>query len=416
MTVRQTTILAYRNLTRHRRRTVVTATAVAIGLTIFIILDSILLGAELDSDRNIVWYETGAAQVIHHQYLKERDERNLNHVIEDQDALARELRRGGFAVAPRTVFNAEMILFRDPFPEDGNVPVMAYGIDPLQDDTVFRISQSLRDGRFLEPDEEGVLLGSWLAEDVGAEVGFPIILVTRTRDGFFQTMDLEVVGIVETPNPIVNRSALYIPLSVVDDYLYMEGSVTELAVAATTGNVALELQAITAAYPGLQVVSWQELAADYIALTQTKDSASGIILFLVFVIAAVGISNTILMAVLERTRELGMLQAIGMRDREITGMLLAEAAGIGVLGALMGVSAAALLNIPLITQGIDFGFLMRDTDVGYRLTSHFYGTWNGSTFLTASIAGIAISVITAVVPVRRALKRPVVESLRGGNG
>lgn len=413
MTIRQTVTLAYRNLTRHRRRTIVTATAVAMGLTIFIILDSILLGAELDSDRNIIWYETGAAQFIHRQYLEERDERTLNHVIDDRHTLAQDIQRHGFAVAPRTVFSAEMILFRDPFPEDGNVPVTAYGIDPLQDDDVFRISQSVREGRFLTPDEEGVLLGSWLAEDVGAEVGFPIILVTRTRDGYFQTMDLEVVGIVETPNPIINRGALYLPLSVVDDYLHMGGGVTELAIASPPGSDAAQLQVVAAAYPSLRVVSWQELAADYIALTQTKDSASGLILFLVFVIAAVGISNTILMAVLERTRELGMLQAIGMRNREITTMLLMEAAGIGLLGALMGVTAAALLNIPLITQGIDFGFIMRDTDVGYRLTSHFYGTWNGATFISAAAMGVAISVVTAVLPVRRALQRPVVESLRG---
>lgn len=413
MTIRQTVTLAYRNLTRHRRRTIVTATAVAMGLTIFIILDSILLGAELDSDRNIIWYETGAAQVIHRQYLEERDERTLNHVIDDRHTLAQDIQRHGFAVAPRTVFSAEMILFRDPFPEDGNVPVTAYGIDPLQDDDVFRISQSVQEGRFLTPDEEGVLLGSWLAEDVGAEVGFPIILVTRTRDGYFQTMDLEVVGIVETPNPIINRGALYLPLSVVDDYLHMGGGVTELAIASPPGSDAAQLQVVAAAYPSLRVVSWQELAADYIALTQTKDSASGLILFLVFVIAAVGISNTILMAVLERTRELGMLQAIGMRNREITTMLLMEAAGIGLLGALMGVTAAALLNIPLITQGIDFGFIMRDTDVGYRLTSHFYGTWNGATFISAAAMGVAISVVTAVLPVRRALQRPVVESLRG---
>lgn len=413
MTIRQTVTLAYRNLTRHRRRTIVTATAVAMGLTIFIILDSILLGAELDSDRNIIWYETGAAQVIHRQYLEERDERTLNHVIDDRHTLAQDIQRHGFAVAPRTVFSAEMILFRNPFPEDGNVPVTAFGIDPLQDDDVFRISQSVREGRFLTPDEEGVLLGSWLAEDVGAEVGFPIILVTRTRDGYFQTMDLEVVGIVETPNPIINRGALYLPLSVVDDYLHMGGGVTELAIASPPGSDAAQLQVVAAAYPGLRVVSWQELAADYIALTQTKDSASGLILFLVFVIAAVGISNTILMAVLERTRELGMLQAIGMRNREITTMLLMEAAGIGLLGALMGVTAAALLNIPLITQGIDFGFIMRDTDVGYRLTSHFYGTWNGATFISAAAMGVGISVVTAVLPVRRALQRPVVESLRG---
>lgn len=423
MTVRQTVRLALRNLARHRRRTLITASAVAGGLAIFILMDSILVGAEIESDRNIIWYETGAAQVVHREYLNERDERPLGHVVEQRTSLEEELRQAGFAVTARTVFNAEMIVFRDPFPEDGSIHVTAYGIDPRQDDEVFRVSNAVSSGRFLEPDDEGILLGSWLAEDIGAQVGYPVMLVTRTRDGFFQTMDLEVVGIVSTPNPIINRSAVYLPLAVVDEYLQMDGGVTEIAVAGTTTagadrpleEVTRAMAAVAGTNPDLAVVSWRELAADYIALTQTKDSASGIILFLVFVIAAVGISNTILMAVLERTRELGMLQAIGMRNGEITVMLLAEAAGIGLLGALLGITGGAALNVLLVNYGIDYGFLMREADMGYRLTSHFYGTWNLPTFARAAFMGVIISIITAMSPVRRALKRPVVESLRGNS-
>ena len=412
----QTVALSARNLLRHRRRTIITAGAVAVGLALYILVDSLLLGVELESNRNVIWYETGAAQVVHRDYPAERQDRPLKFSVENAAVVERSLEAAGFQATSRIVFSAEMVVFRDPFPEDGSVQITAYGIDPENDRAVFRLPRTVTDGRYLAGGENGALLGAWLAEDIGARVGFPLTLVTRTRDGHFQTIDLEVVGIVDTPNPVINRSAVFVPETVAAAYLQMEGAATEIAVADQVGRplpaITAQMRRAVAGMPQLAVADWRTLAADAVAIAEAKETGSGIILFLVFVIAAVGVSNTVLMSVLERTRELGMMRALGMRDREVTAALLVEAAGIGLVGGLVGIVLGAAGVSALVEFGIDYGSMMRDADVGYRVTQVIYGAWNPRAFGRALLAGILISVVTASVPVRRAVRMSVIDSLR----
>ena len=415
--------LAVRNLFRHRRRTVITAVAIGVGLGIYIFLDAFLLGAELESQRNLVWYETSSARVYDEQYWEERMLHPLDIVIEQPGEVLGVLRSMDIPAAPRTVFSGELVVFRNPYPEDGNARVTAYGIDPELDDDVFRLRETLTVGRYLDPEEPGALLGAWLAEDLGAEVGFPLTIITRTRQGYYQTMDLEIVGIVNTPNPVINRTGLFVPLETADYYLQMEGAVTEVNMQ-LRGNVirgnsaylerrARDLEtAIASVAPDTEVFSWRELAADYLSLAGAKQSGSGLILFLVFVIAAVGVSNTMLMSVYERTRELGMMRALGMRDREIRIAFLIEAGGIGIIGAILGSILGLLLTSFIVYVGIDYGWILREMDVGYRIAGVIRGAWHPVAFLQASVTGILLSMVIALIPTRRALKMEVTEALR----
>ncbi len=418
MKPRRMITLAGRNLRRHRRRTIITAGAVAVGLMMFIAVDSLLVGVEEESNRNLIWYETGAAQVMHADYLDERDERPLKHTVDRATQIETALEATGLNATSRIVFSGELIVYRDPFPEDGSLAITAYGIDPETDDEVYRLPQTVAEGSFLQPGAHHALLGAWLAEDIGADVGYPITIVTRTRHGYYQTIDLEIVGIVHTPNPVINRTAVFLPKDIAADYLQMDGAVTEIAVAGGAGRsleqLTMEMEEQIAGVPDLTVVDWRTIAADVVALGEAKEMGTGIILLLVFVIAAVGVSNTILMSVLERTRELGMMRAIGMRDRDVFFTLILEAAGIGLIGGVIGMVLGAGVVTYLVEIGIDYGSIMRETDVGYRVTQVIYGAWNLPIFGQALVVGIGIAVATAIVPVRRALKMSVIDTIRNG--
>lgn len=416
MRFRDTSVLATRNLLRHTRRTLITAAAVAVGLALYIMIDSLLVGIETESERNLIWFETGTAQVLHEGYLDERDERPLTYTIDRPEEIRRRLEEAGLPTTPRTVFRAELIVFRDPYPEDGSVVVTAYGIDPDTDGEVYRLAEAVTTGTMIEAGTPGAVLGSWLAEDLGADVGYPLTLVTRTRNGYYQTIDLEIVGLADTPNPVINRTAVFLPIDLVDEYLEMDGAVTELAIGAgtvrSTDAVTEKASSQIAGFGQIDVVGWRELAADYIAIAQAKQGGSDVIMLLVFVIVAVGISNTVLLSILERTRELGMLRAIGLRDRDLFTTLLLEAGGIGLIGSLLGLFLGALLTWLMVDVGIDYGSLLRDMDIGYRVTGHIYGAWNPPAFVQAATTGVILSVLTAIIPVRRALKMSVVEALR----
>ncbi len=320
MKLSRTVGLAVRNLTRHRRRTIITAGAVAVGLTLFIIVDSILLGVEEESNRNVIWYETGAAQVIHQQYLPERDDRPLKYAIDNSDRIEAELKEGGAGRhKPNRLYRGTYCQQR-PLPR-GRIHFCdrlrhrsrrgCRRVPAASDDHVRCLFRSGRKTRSFSAD-------GW--RKTSAPRWDTPSLSSRGQDrGYYQTIDLEVCGIAHTPNPIINRTAVFLPKDIADVYLQMDGAATEIAVANSLDKslkeITREMELHIAGAPDLTVVDWRTIAADAVAIAEAKETGTGVILFLVFIIAAVGVSNTVLMSVLERTRELGMMRAMGIAKR-----------------------------------------------------------------------------------------------------
>ncbi len=410
-------ILAWKNLSRYRKRTIITAAALAFGLGLYIFMDSMLVGAEVESERNLIWYETASARIMHMDYWAEKDSLPLKYALDNTGELLTKLEAEGIAATPRTVFFGEIIMMKDPYPEDGSMFTKIFAIDPATDEDVFEFKKTIEAGRYLEPGEDGVMLGSWLAEDIGAEVGFPLTIVTRGRDGYKETIDVEVVGIINCPNPYINRASMFIPLETADYYLAMEGGVTEIDIKykdykkAETVSVELE-EKLGKDLNGWVILPWQILAKDYVMFSEMKQGGSSIFLLLVFVIAAVGVSNTMLMAVFERERELGMMRAMGMKDSQVKTAFFIEAAGIGIIGSIFGIILGLILDFWLVNYGIDFSFMVRDIDIGYRISGIFYGAWNFGTMIQALIIGVFMTVGVAYFPIKRGLKLEITECLR----
>jgi ABC-type lipoprotein release transport system permease subunit len=401
--------MAFKNLSRYKRRTAITAVAIAIGLMTYLLVDSLFLGIKQESIRNLTWYETASARIHADGYWEERQQLPLDRSIPDPDSLVSLLADNGFAATARTRFSADMILYATDFGEDGNLPVLVTAIDPETDNDVFHFSDTLAGGRFLRPgEEEGILLGSWFAEDIGAQVGYWVTLVTRGNGGFYETMDMQVVGIVNCPNPNVNRSLVLMDRQAASDYLALDGDATEVDVRLADDSLLPDLSDLVSSLgQGLQTHGWKDLAKDYLAMADAKRGGSSTILFLVFLIAAVGISNTMLMAIQERTRELGTMRALGLDDRQIHLLFLFEAGGIGLIGSLFGILLGCLGNIYLVNVGIDFGWLMRDFDIGYRIQGIMRGAWSLESILVAFFSGTVLSMFFAWFPVRKALRNDI---------
>ncbi|MGE4454823.1 MAG: ABC transporter permease [Sphaerochaeta sp.] len=409
--------LAIKNLSRYRRRTAITAGAIAIGIMAFICVDSIFLGAKLESERNLRWFETASLRIYAPEYWNERQFLPLEYSIQHPALVLQILNDIGLKATTRTLFSADMLLYTQDFDEEGTLPVTVTAINPQTDSSVYKFKNTLQEGRFLRPGEmDGIVLGSWLAADIEAEVGYWVTLLTRGNGGFYEAFDMQIVGIVNCPNPNVNRTLVMMDIQAADTFLAMEGAVTNIDIAlddaADIETVALSLQsALDHSGHDLEVYSWKELAKDYLAIMSAERGASNIILFLVFVIAAVGVSNTMLMAMYERMREIGMMRALGMRDRSIYMLLLIEGGGIGFLGSLIGCLLGALTNLYLVETGIDLGFMFRNMDIGYRIQSVMRGSWSISTMAKAFLSGILLSIIVALAPIRRAMKQDITTCL-----
>lgn len=411
--------LAAKNMTRYFKRTLITASAIGFGLGLFLFTDSMLMGAERDSERNLIWYETASLRIYHRDNIDQYEKMNLKHLIDNPAEIVSFLKTQNIKVTTRTAFSGELIIRQNPYPEDGSMMVRVYAIDVDSDSDVYRVQHELEaGGQWLTKGSNGVILGAWMAEDLEAKIGYPITIVTRTRDGAFQTLDLDVVGIINTGNPIVNRYTLLIDQQYADSQLMLNGAVTQIDLAYP---VAQDVEALAPEIlhmlpdnrSDLDLVTWRDLAAGYLSIVASKKSSSSSILGLVFLIALVGITNTMLMAMYERRRELGMMRALGMKDWEIRLAFVFEAAGIGILGGIAGLILGAILVSLIVFVGIDYSFILREMDVGYRISSVFRGIWRPEMFAVAFFASVVFSMIVALIPTRQALKMKITDCLRG---
>jgi len=127
-----------------------------------------------------------------------------------------------------------------------------------------------------------------------------------------------------------------------------------------------------------------------------------------------GISNTILLAILERTKEIGMMRAMGMTDRQMVLTYMLEAGFLGLIGSILGIIVGCIINYPLVKTGIDFsamGNLMPD-GIGFRTTAVFRSMWNPAVIIGSGVVATLLASVVAILPTRRAVKSPITESLR----
>lgn len=409
--------LALKNLTRHKRRTIITATALAMGLGMFVLFDSLLTGMENDGVRTMIWYDTAGMQVQNAAYWGDKDLMPLDAYIAKPEAVIARLKENGYAATPRAVFSGEMIVNKDPWPESGSVRARFYAIDPDRDASVFKLAECLQKGHWLTPGEEGIVIGEQMAKDLGAEIGFPVTIVTRTRDGAYQTMDFSVIGIINTPNAAVNRLNVFMDLGVANDYLELAGTVNQVAIAfSEERDAADEARKISrelgTVEPNLTVLPWKVTGEDFLAFVQSRQGLSKILLLLVFIIAAVGVSNTMLLTILERRREIGMLRAQGMQDREVMICLLMEAGLIGLIGGILGLLISLPFNINLINTGLNVSGLMNSVGADLPFTGRLRGAWHSQTMVFSILMGIALSVAVSIFPIRRSTEMQITDCLR----
>jgi putative ABC transport system permease protein len=250
-----------------------------------------------------------------------------------------------------------------------------------------------------------------------------------------QLIDAVVVGVVNSPNPKNNANVGYIPIDSMQDEsgLLLEGNVTEILIRkidAKDSNLPGKFESsseITKALlnspvkhlfegenPRLKVYQWSEYVSDYFAAAQGDQVSTRVMIFFLFLLSFIGIANTMLMAILERTKEIGMMRALGMSDTQLLVSYVMEASMVGIIGGIIGVIIGCLINIPMVEYGIDYSEMMTQMggDIGYRIAARFRSTWNFATIIGTFIVAVLLSGAMAIIPTLRALKMPVTDSLR----
>ena len=256
--------LAWRNLARNRKRTSISAITVAFAVFLLQLSYAMLIGLEDQSFDNLINYQTGHAKIFAAGYFEEREDLTLDHLIRVSDSLQHALAEldGVAGAAPRITFAAQL--------SDGSdqLSVLGVGIQPAgSDDAVFRIRQAIVGGRYLDPEDEGLLLGSGLAEFFEAGVGDWLTVLAKTKNGAYEALDLEVIGLIGTGNPAIDRNTIMMPLDVTRYMLDMESEATEIALrfasASRSERTLQRVSEVLGEEKQVDLKSWQEVEEDF---------------------------------------------------------------------------------------------------------------------------------------------------------
>jgi putative ABC transport system permease protein len=400
--------LTFKNLWRHKRRTILTMAAIAVGIFFYIFYDSMLTGTGQDLIQSLFDMEVGHFQVI--SALDDSPKKpNLKHLIPEGIAVAGKIATvpGVKAVAPRLLFPASLINGAD------ELPIIGVGVDPQLDRSVFKIADYIQ-GRWIYKGEAAVVLGKRTADLLQLRLGDSVTIRTQTKTNTFQALDLTIVGLIDSPDPVVNESQMFLPLDTAEQALGTGQAVSLIVVKAVHLDSLDQVIARTQKFQFLgfkyRIKPWQEAADAVLASIQMKRNFEYVLLFLVGIIAVIGVVNSILLATLERIREIGIFKAIGMTESEITRLFAYEAIGLGLIGGLIGTVWGVVTNLYMVNVGID---IQKIYGRNFSLSvNKIYGVWDWNVIILAFCTGVGVSLLAGWLPARRAAKVDPVISLR----
>jgi putative ABC transport system permease protein len=356
--------MAFRNVLRQKRRTLFTGLSMVGGFALAVIF----IGWSDGSYNNIIDQFTrnrlGHIQIHEKTYL---DRPSIYKTITDVKKIGEILSQtaGVEAWAPR-VFAAGLAAAGDK-----SAGVQINGIDPGKEEAATRFNRKIIQGRaFSGPRASEVVIGKGLAEILQAKTGDSIALVSQAADGSIAQGLYRLTGIASTGDDVTDRIAFFLPLGTAQDLLALDGEVHEIAVIVhKLSRVDKTARELTRRIndPRLAVEPWQVFAKSFYEAMRADKAGMWVMLLVIVVIVAVGVLNTVLMAVLERRREYGLLKAVGTKPRQIVRLVLLEVMILSLISIAIGAGLGLVANAILshygikIGEGLTYGGMVFDT-------------------------------------------------------
>ena len=406
MAFRKLWTIAYRDLGRNRRRTALTMLAVVLGLALIILMNGLIAGVFDTAIASAISLDTGHVQVRAESYDVKKASLEWKDLLDESDELLASAAQieGVTAVAPALWASG---FLNTP---DDSLGVSVTGIDPASS---FHdpIRLSLMAGEYLAADDrEGILIGRKLAEELSLGPGSRVGLLVGTSDGEMDEDIFTVRGVFSTGLIAYDAGTVYMPISKAQAITNV-GDRISAVILLTEDSEAAEPVAAALVGPGRSVVTWKEMNQLVLTALEQGNAIYAFIYGIVILIVAVIIANTLLMSVFERTRELGILAALGMKGRQIMAMVLLEAGVLALMGTIIGVILGALAVWYMTFNGIVIGDDVAGMADGFAYPSVLYAKFAPGSMLALSMAMLGIVLLSALYPARFAAKMEPVEAL-----
>gem|GEM_PF-373514 len=347
--------MAFRNVLRNKRRSILTAVGIIIAVMLIIYAQGFITGMVDSMIENTALIKSGHVRIVTPEYLRRQKLSPLEEAVYINPELE-EMVDGTPEVQAFT--------YRIPFgvllsKDENSKPAFGTAIDVEREKRFLDLSgeKYLVEGSYLQASDEAILIGQGLAEELGFSIGDSLVIITSTAYGSPSGMNLAVKGIVKLGHANLDDNAFYIPLAAAQQLLDLEGRAAEVLVLLDSRDnaekIASQWQEEAGDAMGLKFIPWQQ--DDILGFLYVVFNVYWVIYAIILLIASATIINTMLMAVFERIKEIGILKAMGMRGNRILWLLTAEASMIGLFGAIIGAVLGVVLTI--IAPEVNFSSL-----------------------------------------------------------
>lgn len=296
----------------------------------------------------------------------------------------------------------------------GSSGVVINGIDPVSEATLRKLEHFVKTGSYFDAAKKNqVLVGQKLADKMKLAPGAKIVLTFQNPEQDIQSGAFRICGIYETSNAPLDERNVYVRQDEFNVLLGIPGRGTEAAVL-LTGEEALPgaMNALQKQLPGLEVESWRSISPETDLVMSSIDISSLIVVIIIVLALAFGIINTMLMAVLERTREIGILMAIGMTRLRLFGMVVLETLLLTLAGCPLGFGVAWALNEWLSKKGLNFGAIAGNLMKDFGFSPIIYPDLPGFKVWQIIQVVFITALLASVFPAWKALKMKPVEAIR----
>ncbi|MFH1011169.1 MAG: ABC transporter permease [bacterium] len=401
--------LAWRNIWRNKKRSLISISSILLAVVIALVTRSMQLGFYRHSINNVVSFYTGYVQIQAPGYFENQ---SIDRSYEIADSLFEILQR----VPHITIAAPRLESFALASCGEVTDGVMVIGTDPIRESRLTGLEKRLKKGRYLRANDDGVLLAQGLADHLDVGVGDTIVLLGQGYHAVTAAGKYAVIGIVEFPTLEMNTRMIFLPLRLAQDFFAAENRITSTAVMIDKEP---ELSAVVARLKSelgekFDVLSWQDMLPELVQYVQS-DNASGIIMLaILYMVIGFGILGTILMMTLERTREFGMLMAVGMRRGVLRGIVITESILLSFVGAFAGMLAGIPVIFYLYRHPISLGGEWADAvrRMGFDPILPF--ATDASIFLWQGLSVLIIALVASLYPVVRVSRLHPVSALRTG--
>jgi ABC-type lipoprotein release transport system permease subunit len=402
-------LLAWRNLWRHKRRTWLTILAMIFSNILLVFMISIQFGSYDMMINNTLQTFSGHVQVQHQGY---NENPRLRLSIPALAPLTDKLR----SALPDAHIAARGTAFALVSSEQRSLGVQVIGVEPEYEPTVSTLPGLVKQGGFLkDTNAADILIGKVLARNLKASLGDELTLLGSGRDGSFAAGVVTIVGIFDSGSTDMDRGLAEIPLGYFQDMFAMREHGNSIVVAVDDlGDVPTTLAAVEneiGAEKNLTALDWSQLQPGLKQAIQADLSSAWFMYGLLIILVAFSVLNTQLMSVLERTREFGVITALGIRPRKLASLVMLETALMALLGLVIGLAIGWMVAAYLNTVGFHYPGMEEMADK-FNLADRIYPSVTFFTMILGPGVVFLFALLASVYPSLRLFRLQPVEAMR----